>query len=121
MISFQNAPPILSRGAGAYVWDADGRRYLDYGMALRAVTLGYGDQRVNAAAAAAMNDGVNLTRATCTELQAAETLINMIPSVEMVKFAKNGSNVTTAALKNCSCLHRSALCLRSNPTAVFLL
>ena len=95
----QNAPPILSRGAGAYVWDADGRRYLDYGMALRAVTLGYGDQRVNAAAAAAMNDGVNLTRATCTELQAAETLINMIPSVEMVKFAKNGSNVTTAALK----------------------
>ncbi len=95
----QNAPPILSRGKGAYVWDADGRRYLDYGMALRAVTLGYGDQRVNAAAAAAMDDGVNLTRATWTELQAAETLINLIPSVDMVKFAKNGSNVTTAAVK----------------------
>ena len=94
-----NAPPILSRGKGAYVWDADGRRYLDYGMALRAVTLGYGDQRVNAAAAAAMDDGVNLTRATWTELQAAETLINLIPSVDMVKFAKNGSNVTTAAVK----------------------
>lgn len=95
----RNAPPILSRGKGAYVWDADGRRYLDYGMALRAVTLGYGDQRVNAAAAAAMDDGVNLTRATLTELQAAETLINLIPSVDMVKFAKNGSNVTTAAVK----------------------
>lgn len=95
----QNAPPILSRGKGAYVWDADGRRYLDYGMALRAVTLGYGDLRVNAAAAAAMDDGVNLTRATWTELQAAETLIDLIPSVDMVKFAKNGSNVTTAAVK----------------------
>lgn len=95
----QNAPPILTRGKGAYVWDADNRRYLDYGMALRAVTLGYGDPRVNAAAAAAMDDGVNLTRATWTELQAAETLINLIPSVDMVKFAKNGSNVTTAAVK----------------------
>jgi len=95
----QNAPPILSRGKGAYVWDADGCRYLDYGMALRAVTLGYGDARVNAAAAAAMDDGVNLTRATLTELRAAETLINLIPSVDMVKFAKNGSNVTTAAVK----------------------
>lgn len=95
----QNAPPILTRGKGAYVWDADGHRYLDYGMALRAVTLGYGDQRVNAAAASAMDDGVNLTRATWTELQAAETLINLIPSVDMVKFAKNGSNVTTAAVK----------------------
>lgn len=95
----RNAPPILSRGKGAYVWDADDRKFLDYGMALRAVTLGYGDQRVNAAAAAAMDDGVNLTRATWTELQAAETLINLIPSVDMVKFAKNGSNVTTAAVK----------------------
>lgn len=95
----ENAPPLLVRGKGAYVWSPEGRRYLDYGMALRAVTLGYGDERVNAAAAAAMDDGVNLTRATWTELQAAETLIDLIPSVEMVKFAKNGSNVTTAAVK----------------------
>ena len=36
-----NAPQILDRGAGAYVWDADQNRFLDYGMALRAVTLGY--------------------------------------------------------------------------------
>jgi glutamate-1-semialdehyde 2,1-aminomutase len=95
----RNAPPILVRGKGARVWDADGREYLDYGMALRAVTLGYADDRVNAAAAEAMGMGVNLTRATWTELRAAETLIDMIPSVEMAKFAKNGSNVTTAAVK----------------------
>lgn len=93
------APPLLARGKGAYVWDTKGQQYLDYGMALRAVTLGYADARVNAAAAAEMEKGVNLTRATLTELEAAETLINLIPSVEMVKFAKNGSNVTTAAVK----------------------
>lgn len=93
------APPLLVRGKGAYVWDSAGTRYLDYGMALRAVTLGYADARVNAAAAAEMDNGVNLTRATMTELNASETLIDLVPSVEMVKFAKNGSNVTTAAIK----------------------
>lgn len=93
------APPLFVRGKGAHAWDSAGNRFLDYGMALRAVTLGYADPRVNAAAAAEMDKGVNLTRASLTELVAAETLIDLIPSVEMVKFGKNGSNVTTAAIK----------------------
>ncbi len=94
-----NAPKILERGKGAYVWDPTGKRYLDYGMALRAVTLGYGNNRINKAVYNAIEKGVNLTRATTLELEAAESLVNQIPSVEMVKFGKNGSNVTTAALK----------------------
>lgn len=95
----QNSPPLLVRGKGAYAWDSAGKKYLDYGMALRAVTIGYADERVNAAALAEMDKGVNLTRASMTELLAAEALIDLMPSVEMVKFAKNGSNVTTAAIK----------------------
>lgn len=94
-----NAPQILERGKGAYVWDPDGNRYLDYGMALRAVTLGYANSRVNAAAVREMERGNNLTRASMTELRAAELLVDVIPSAEMVKFAKNGSNATTAAVK----------------------
>jgi glutamate-1-semialdehyde 2,1-aminomutase len=93
------APPILARGKGAYVWDAEGRRYLDYGMGLRAVTLGYADERINAAAIRQLENGVNLTRASLIELEAAETMVDLIPSADMVKFAKNGSNVTTAAVK----------------------
>jgi glutamate-1-semialdehyde 2,1-aminomutase len=93
------APPLLVRGKGAYSFDSAGQRYLDYGMALRAVTIGYADPRVNAAAIAEIENGVNLTRASLTELKAAETLIDIVPSVEMVKFGKNGSNVTTAAVK----------------------
>ena len=93
------APEILTRGEGAYVWDPDGRRYLDYGMALRAVTLGYSNKRVNEAAIREIEKGNNLTRASQTELYAAETLVDTIPSADMVKFAKNGSNVTTAAVK----------------------
>lgn len=94
-----NAPQILERGEGAYVWDPDGNRFLDYGMALRAVTLGYADAEVNAAAFREIERGNNLTRPSLTELRAAELLIDLIPAADMVKFAKNGSNVTTAAVK----------------------
>ncbi len=94
-----NAPQILERGQGAYVWDPDGNRFLDYGMALRAVTLGYADPQVNAAAFREIERGNNLTRASLTELHAAELLVDLIPAAEMVKFAKNGSNATTAAVK----------------------
>ena len=94
-----NAPELLVRGEGAYVFDDKGRRFLDYGMALRTVTLGYANPRVNAAAIAEIERGVSLTRASMTELQAAEALVELIPGAEMVKFAKHGSTVTTAAVK----------------------
>ncbi|RZJ37486.1 MAG: glutamate-1-semialdehyde 2,1-aminomutase, partial [Brevundimonas sp.] len=70
-----------------------------YGMALRAVTIGYADERVNAAAIRQIENGVNLTRATEIELEAAELICDLIPCADMVKFGKNGSNVTTAAVK----------------------
>ncbi len=94
-----NAPPVLERGQGAYVWDADGNRYLDYGMGLRAVTLGYDFPEVSEAAMAEIRKGNGLTRPSVTEIAAAETMVDLIPSAEMVKFAKNGSTVTTAAVK----------------------
>lgn len=94
-----NAPQILEKGSGCYIWDPEGNKYLDYGMSLRAVTVGYANPRINAAAFKQMENGVNLTRPSLIELEAAETLIDLIPCAEMVKFAKNGSNVTTAAAK----------------------
>jgi glutamate-1-semialdehyde 2,1-aminomutase len=94
-----NAPPILARGKGVNVWDVEGNRFLDFGMALRAVTVGYDYERISQAAIAQIHNGNNLTRASQIEIEAAETICNLIPWVEMVKFAKNGSNVTTAALK----------------------
>jgi glutamate-1-semialdehyde 2,1-aminomutase len=68
-------------------------------MALRAVTLGYSYPSVNEAAIREIKLGNNLTRASLTELKAAELITELIPSVEMVKFCKNGSNATTAAVK----------------------
>lgn len=94
-----NAPQILLCGKGAYVSTPDGRRLLDYGMGLRSVTLGYANERVNRAALRGMELGLNLTRASLVELEAAERMVALIDSADMVKFAKNGSNVTTAATK----------------------
>lgn len=95
----KNAPQILEGGKGAYVWDPEDNKFLDYGMALKAVTIGYANQRINQAAWNQVEKGNNLTRASTIELKAAELLVELIPSIDMVKFAKNGSNVTTAAVK----------------------
>lgn len=94
-----NAPQILKRGKGAYVYDQDENEFLDYGMALRAVNIGYANEEINQAAIKQIEYGNNLTRASLIELEAAELLISTIDSVDMVKFTKNGSSATTAAVK----------------------
>lgn len=94
-----NAPPILVRGKGAYVFDAEEKRYLDYGMALRAVHIGYAEDEIDDAAIAKIRNGNNLTRPSLIELEAAETIVDLIDSVDMVKFTKNGSTSVSAAVK----------------------
>lgn len=94
-----NAPEILASGKGCYVTDPEKNTFLDYGMALRANILGYADSDIDQAAFKQMQHGNNLTRASLIELEAAETLIDLIPCVEMVKFTKNGSTAVSAAVK----------------------
>lgn len=94
-----NAPQILTNGKGTYIFDPDGNKYLDYGMALRAVNLGYAEDEIDAAAIAQIKNGNNLTRPSMIELEAAELLIDLIDSVDMVKFTKNGSTAVSAAVK----------------------
>src|SRR5688572_13551907 len=77
----ENAPPILERGEGAYVYDTSGNKFLDYGMGLRSVNIGYGNKEVADACYKEILKGNNLTRASTTELEAAELLVDMIPSV----------------------------------------
>lgn len=94
-----NAPQILTRGKGSYVYDPDGKRYLDYGMALRAVNIGYSEDVIDFAAIEQIKNGNNLTRASTIELEAAELMVDLIDSVDMVKFTKNGSSAVSAAVK----------------------
>jgi glutamate-1-semialdehyde 2,1-aminomutase len=94
-----NAPAAIENGKGAYVWGSDGKKYLDYGMGLRSVTIGYSQKEIDQAAIQEIKKGNNLTKASMTELKAAEKIIGLFPGMDMVKFAKNGSTVTTAAVK----------------------
>ena len=94
-----NAPQILSHGKGAYVFDPDGNKFLDYGMGLRSVTVGYNYDEISEAGIAEIRKGNNLTRASLSELEAAELMVSLFPWADQVKFAKNGSIVTTAAVK----------------------
>ncbi|MFI9508170.1 glutamate-1-semialdehyde 2,1-aminomutase [Nocardia sp. NPDC052566] len=91
--------PILVRGSGCRVSDSDGNEFIEYGMGLRAVTLGHGYGPVVAAVSRAIADGVGFTRPTELELEAAQDFLSLVPGADMVKFAKNGSDVTTAAVR----------------------
>jgi glutamate-1-semialdehyde 2,1-aminomutase len=93
------APGFLVRGQGCRVWDVDGNEYIEYGMGLRAVTLGHAYEPVVEAAYRQMQLGSNFTRPATIELECAEKLLGLIKGAEMVKFAKHGSDATTAALK----------------------
>ena len=93
------APGFLTRGHGCHVWDVDGNEFIEYGMGLRAVTLGHGYQPVVEAAYKQMLLGSNFTRPATIELDCAEEFLNLVESAEMVKFAKDGSDVTSAAVR----------------------
>ncbi|MFE3502842.1 glutamate-1-semialdehyde 2,1-aminomutase [Kitasatospora sp. NPDC059160] len=95
----EHLAPVISHGRGAHVWDVDGNRYVEYGSGLRSVSLGHAHPRVTEAVRRELDRGSNFTRPSILELEAAERFLDTVPTAEMVKFAKNGSDVTTAAVR----------------------
>lgn len=95
----EHLAPVLVRGSGSHVWDADGNEYLEYGMGLRSVTLGHAHRGVVNAVGDELERGSNFTRPTELEAEVAEEFLGLISTADMVKFAKNGSDVTTAAVR----------------------
>ena len=95
----EQAPAFIARGKGCHVWDVDGNEFIEYGMGLRAVTLGHAFDPVVEAAYKQMQLGINFSRPAKIEVDLAEVMLEIIDGADMVKFAKNGSDVTTAAVK----------------------
>jgi glutamate-1-semialdehyde 2,1-aminomutase len=95
----EQAPGFIARGIGCHVWDVDGNEFIEYGMGLRSVTLGHAFEPVVQAAQRQMLLGSNFSRPAAIEVEYAEDLLRVLKNAEMVKFAKNGSDVTTAAVK----------------------
>lgn len=95
----QLSPGFIVRGRGCHVWDVDGNRYIEYASGNRSVSLGHAFEPVVAAVRAELVHGVNFTRPTSLEVVAAESLLEWVPASDMVKFCKNGSDATSAAIR----------------------
>jgi glutamate-1-semialdehyde aminotransferase len=93
------SPAAISHGKGSHVWDIDGNEYLDCSMGLTSVSLGHAYEPVLEAVKKELDNGVNFQRPSVLEREMAEKFLALVPQHDMIKFAKNGSIVTTAAVK----------------------
>lgn len=93
------SPLYASKSKGAYLWDIDGNKYIDLVNSLAAVTLGYGDKGLQKSILKQLKLGVSLSLPTKIESEVAELVIDLVPSAEMVRFSKNGSDATSAAIR----------------------
>ena len=92
-------PLFITNGKGSKFYDADGNEYIDYPLALGPITLGYNYQRVNEAIIKQLKDGITFSLMHPLEVELAELLVDIIPCAEMVRFGKNGSDATSAAVR----------------------
>lgn len=94
-----NSPKIMASADGAYCWDVDNNKFIDWAMGNRVFILGHNNKVVNDAVIKAIHKGLNFTRPGILEYELAEFLVDLLPVAEMVKFGKNGSDATAAAIK----------------------
>lgn len=95
----ENAPAVISHGKGCYLWDAEGNKFTDFALSLGTVVLGHAYEPVLDVVRDELVKGSNFVRPSIIEGELAELLCELIPCADMVKLAKHGSDVTTAAIK----------------------
>ncbi len=84
---------------GAYIWDADGNRYVDYVLSWGPLVLGHAHPRVVKALQAAVTRGTSYGAPTALESELAQLVIDTIPSIEMIRFVNSGTEATMSALR----------------------
>lgn len=109
-----SAPELLVRARGPFTWDLYGHRFVDWAMAVRSVFLGHATRAVDKQVFATAKTGVNLSRPNPDEFQLAEKLLSAFPSANMVKFGKNGSDATAAAIRLARAATGREIVLRSS-------
>jgi glutamate-1-semialdehyde 2,1-aminomutase len=93
------SPLYIDRAKGCNIWDLDGYKYIDLVSSLASVTLGYGDKRICQAVRSQLRKGVSFSLPGILEAEVAEMICEMVPSAEMVRFGKNGTDATSAAVR----------------------
>jgi glutamate-1-semialdehyde 2,1-aminomutase len=93
------SPLFVTHSRGSRTWDVDGNEYVDLVSSLGAVVLGYGDEEINEAVVRQLESGVTLSLSHPLEELVAAQVVDLIPCAEMVRFAKNGTDATSAAIR----------------------
>ena len=93
------APPFLVRAEGAYLWDADGNRYLDYFGSWGPMILGHAHPPVVEAIQKAAANGASFGASTPTEGELAELIVSAVPSIEKLRFVNSGTEATMSAIR----------------------
>ena len=93
------SPLFVERGAGAYFWDADGNRYIDYVLSWGPLILGHAHPDVIAAIGEQAARGTSYGAPTALETELAERVIALMPQIEQVRFVNSGTEATMSALR----------------------
>jgi glutamate-1-semialdehyde 2,1-aminomutase len=97
--SVGGTPRFFTRGEGPYFWDADGRRYIDYVGSWGPAILGHAHPAVVRAVVEAAPRGLSFGAPTEVEIEMAETLVRLLPSIELVRLVSSGTEATMSALR----------------------
>ncbi|MCG8586809.1 MAG: aminotransferase class III-fold pyridoxal phosphate-dependent enzyme, partial [Pirellulales bacterium] len=92
-------PIVIDRGEGAYLWDVDGNRYIDYIASWGPMILGHAHPAVIEAVTAAAKRGTSFGAPTAAENELAELIIKAMPSVEKVRLVNSGTEATMSAIR----------------------
>ena len=97
--SVGGTPRFFTRGEGAYLWDADGKRYIDYVGSWGPAILGHAHPAVVAPCSRRRAHGLSFGAPTELEIELAETLIRRLPTLELVRLVSSGTEATMTALR----------------------
>jgi glutamate-1-semialdehyde 2,1-aminomutase len=97
--SVGGTPRFFARGEGAYAWDADGKRYIDYVGSWGPLILGHADPDVVHAVQQAASKGLSFGAPTEAEIELAELLVKLVPSMELVRLVSSGTEATMSAIR----------------------
>ena len=93
------SPAAISHGKGSKIWDIDGNKYIDCSLGLGSVSIGHANAEINKEVFKEIKKGSNFQRPSELELEIAKEFLSILPNMDLIKFAKNGSSVTSAAVK----------------------
>jgi glutamate-1-semialdehyde-2,1-aminomutase len=92
-------PIFIERAKGAYLYDSDGKRYVDYVLSWGPMILGHADEDVLEAVIAKARSGLSFGAPTEIETELAREIIKIIPSIELVRFVSSGTEATMSAIR----------------------